>query len=52
MYIHNGSPKGLSTKPSQVVEGSRLVPGISGFGFSLSRGQDIDHNGYNGKKKN
>lgn len=50
VYIYLGSPNGLQTKPSQ-----RLVPPENGlmdptaqpmFGHAMSRGVDIDNNGY------
>ncbi|XP_065084513.1 integrin alpha-PS3 [Ochlerotatus camptorhynchus] len=50
VYIYHGSPNGLQTKPSQ-----RLVPPENGlmdptaqpmFGHAMSRGADIDGNGY------
>lgn len=42
IYIHFGSEHGLKTKPSQIIKMSHEN---SMFGFSLSRGVDIDKNG-------
>ncbi|XP_055623803.1 integrin alpha-PS3-like [Toxorhynchites rutilus septentrionalis] len=51
VYIYHGSSGGLLTKPSQ-----RLIPPENGlidpstqpmFGHAISRGNDIDNNGYN-----
>lgn len=50
VLIYNGNPKGLHTKPSQVLQGmwdSHTIP--SGFGFSLRGDADIDKNDYPGK---
>lgn len=53
MYIFHGSPDGIITKPRQI-----LVSPYSGsnsgsmFGMSISRGVDIDDNGYNGRSVN
>ncbi|KAL6077217.1 hypothetical protein STEG23_037672, partial [Scotinomys teguina] len=47
VLIYNGNPKGLHTKPSQVLQGmwdSQTIP--SGFGFSLRGDADIDKNDY------
>ncbi|XP_051007269.1 integrin alpha-8 [Acomys russatus] len=47
VLIYNGNPKGLHTKPSQVLQGmwgSEAIP--SGFGFSLRGDADIDKNDY------
>ncbi|XP_057643430.1 integrin alpha-8 isoform X2 [Chionomys nivalis] len=47
VLIYNGNPKGLHTKPSQVLQGmwdSHSIP--SGFGFSLRGDADIDKNDY------
>jgi hypothetical protein len=46
VYVYRGSFGGLVL--SQKIVGSDLNPGVAGFGFSISRGQDIDGNGYNG----
>lgn len=46
VYIYRGGTKGLEL--SQRIVGSELFPGVAGFGFAISRGQDIDKNGYNG----
>ncbi|XP_028620771.1 integrin alpha-8 [Grammomys surdaster] len=47
VLIYNGNPKGLHSKPSQVLQGvweSQTIP--SGFGFSLRGDADIDKNDY------
>uniref|UniRef100_A0A5S6L3D8 Methylthioribulose-1-phosphate dehydratase n=1 Tax=Xenopus tropicalis TaxID=8364 RepID=A0A5S6L3D8_XENTR len=44
VYIHHGSPKGLVTKPAQILDG--ISVGIKTFGYSLSGGLDIDGNSY------
>ncbi|CAJ0959150.1 unnamed protein product [Ranitomeya imitator] len=47
VFIFNGNSKGLSPKPSQVLEGmwgSSLAPSF--FGFSIRGGKDLDGNGY------
>ncbi|XP_059490154.1 integrin alpha-9-like [Neocloeon triangulifer] len=44
VYIYMGSAQGLHL--SQVVAGSQFNPQMSGFGYGISRGQDIDGNGY------
>lgn len=49
VYIYLGTPKGLSTKPSQVISSSSLglnVPNLKTFGGSLSGGIDLDSNTY------
>nr|DBA21608.1 TPA: hypothetical protein GDO54_018218 [Pyxicephalus adspersus] len=47
VYIYNGKSSGISTVPSQVLEGqwaSRTMP--PSFGYSLKGATDIDQNGY------
>lgn len=47
VLIYNGNPRGLHSKPSQVLQGiwgSQTIP--SGFGFSLRGDADIDKNDY------
>lgn len=47
VYIYNGRSSGVSTVPSQVLEGqwaSRTMP--PSFGYSLKGATDIDENGY------
>ena len=51
MYIYYGNAEGVLSKPVQ-----RLVPEDTGytypgkmFGHAISRGVDVDQNGYNGK---
>ena len=52
VYIHLGGPEGISTKASQRLEAPSVVPSpydnvqSSMFGFGISRGVDIDANGY------
>lgn len=51
VYIFNGAPQGLSTKPSQKIlpAGSQIPQTFPGrmFGHALSTAVDIDGNGYN-----
>lgn len=47
VYIYNGRSSGISSAPSQVLEGqwaSRTMP--PSFGYSLKGATDIDENGY------
>ena len=44
VYVFRGSPDGLEEKPSQVLEGKDN--GLMTFGFSLSKGVDVDDNNY------
>ncbi|XP_075691340.1 integrin alpha-V [Rhinoderma darwinii] len=47
VYIYNGRSSGLSTTPSQVLEGqwaSKTMP--ASFGYSLKGATDVDDNGY------
>uniref|UniRef100_A0A672HKA5 Integrin alpha-3-like n=1 Tax=Salarias fasciatus TaxID=181472 RepID=A0A672HKA5_SALFA len=46
VMIWTGSSQGVSTEPSQVVQGSRVSPGFRTFGYSLSAGLDVDGNRY------
>ncbi|KAF4522917.1 hypothetical protein B566_EDAN012075, partial [Ephemera danica] len=46
VYIYRGGRDGLSNEPTQRIVGAEVSPGLSGFGASLSRGQDVDGNGY------
>lgn len=52
VYIFLGGPDGLSTKPSQKIQAPSELPSpyadvrSSMFGHSISRGVDIDSNGY------
>jgi len=52
VYIYLGGPNGISAKPSQRLEAPSEVPSIYSdvrnnmFGHSISRGSDIDANGY------
>ena len=51
VYIYLGGPEGLSSTPSQKIEApidTSVVPVTRPmFGHSISRGVDIDNNGYN-----
>ncbi|XP_073496143.1 integrin alpha-V [Phyllobates terribilis] len=47
VYIYNGRSSGMSTTPSQVLEGqwaSKTMP--ASFGYSLKGATDVDENGY------
>ncbi|KAM4020089.1 integrin alpha-V isoform 1-T3 [Anomaloglossus baeobatrachus] len=47
VYIYNGKSTGMSTTPSQVLEGqwaSKTMP--ASFGYSLKGATDVDENGY------
>lgn len=52
VYIHLGGPDGVSAKPSQRIEAPSELPSpyddvkSSMFGHGISRGVDIDSNGY------
>jgi integrin alpha 7 len=50
VYIHLGTPEGLSEKPSQVIKASDLglspLKPINTFGSHISGGLDVDNNGY------
>lgn len=51
VYIYLGSAQGLSTKPSQKIQAPSELPNPFGeissmFGYGLSKGVDIDSNGY------
>jgi hypothetical protein len=48
VYIFNGSPQGLRSTASQVVQASDIGTNLSTFGYSLSAGTDLDKNGYAG----
>ena len=52
VYIYLGGPNGISPKPSQKIQAPLELPtayeyGSAMFGHSISRGVDIDNNGYN-----
>ena len=49
VYIYHGSSSGLVSKPSQILRAHTFTSALSGFGISLSRGLDLDSNGYPGK---
>lgn len=52
VYIHLGGPNGISPEPSQRIEAPKISPNTFEytkapmFGHSISRGVDIDANGY------
>nr|XP_053648247.1 integrin alpha pat-2-like [Cherax quadricarinatus] len=46
IYVYNGGADGLTPHPTQVIRGGDIPGGVSGLGFSLSTGLDIDLNGY------
>ncbi|KAM3863751.1 integrin alpha-3-like [Diretmus argenteus] len=46
VMIWTGSAEGISTKPSQVIEGRHISGRFRTFGFSLSGGLDVDGNQY------
>lgn len=48
VYIYNGSPTGLLSKPSQVISARNVYDHLGGFGYSISNPADVDANGYNG----
>lgn len=49
VYIYNGCPTGLATKPSQIISARQVYDHLRGFGYSISNPADIDANGYKGK---
>nr|XP_054603174.1 integrin alpha-3 isoform X2 [Nothobranchius furzeri] len=46
VMIWTGSSEGISTEPSQVIQGSSLFSGFRTFGYSLAAGLDVDGNKY------
>ncbi|KAG8006599.1 Integrin alpha-3 [Nibea albiflora] len=46
VMIWTGSSDGVSTEPSQVIQGSSISPGFRTFGYSLTGGLDVDGNKY------
>lgn len=48
VYIYHGSPSGLTDPAKQRITGRSLDLGLRGFGWSISRGLDVDGNGYKG----
>lgn len=48
VYIFRGHKNGLRTKPSQIIKGKAVGSDILGFGISISRPVDVDHNHYEG----
>lgn len=49
IYIFRGGADGIQTEASQKIVASDIQrPGLRGFGIALSRGVDVDGNGYPG----
>lgn len=48
VYIYNGSPTGLISKPSQKISGRSVYDNLRGFGYSISNSADVDANHYKG----
>ena len=49
VYIHYGSAKGLLAESSQILTPAGLgIPDVTSFGWSISKGFDLDNNNYNG----
>ncbi|XP_070408811.1 integrin alpha-3 isoform X2 [Nothobranchius furzeri] len=46
VMIWTGSSEGITTEPSQVIQGSSLFSGFRTFGYSLAAGLDVDGNKY------
>ncbi|XP_014485304.1 PREDICTED: integrin alpha-PS1 isoform X2 [Dinoponera quadriceps] len=46
VYIYLGSKNGIIKTPSQVIHAEDLPSPLKTFGYSLSGGIDMDHNGY------
>ncbi|XP_015598210.1 integrin alpha-PS1 isoform X2 [Cephus cinctus] len=46
VYIYLGSKNGIITVPSQVIHTEEMPTTLKTFGYSLSGGIDMDHNGY------
>jgi len=50
VYVYHGSSTGINEKPSQILIGKNLFlsnnVNVTGFGYSLSGGLDMDLNGY------
>ncbi|XP_069184062.1 integrin alpha-4 [Procambarus clarkii] len=46
VYIYRGGADGLQTKLSQKILASDLSQALKGFGVAISRGVDVDQNGY------
>lgn len=52
VYIFLGTSIGISSTPSQIIQAPKIQPSLHlnmkpMFGFGISRGVDIDDNGYN-----
>lgn len=52
VYIYRGSAGGLVITVSQKLVPRDVGLNLRGFGISLSRGADVDKNGYAGAVKN
>lgn len=50
VYIYRGSATGLVVTPSQIISASDMGGNLRGFGSAISRGTDVDNNGYIGKE--
>lgn len=50
VYIYLGNNEGITRKFSQRIQPEDFHPKVTirGFGISLSKGIDVDHNSYNG----
>ncbi|KAK4297283.1 hypothetical protein Pmani_030290 [Petrolisthes manimaculis] len=46
VYIYRGSETGLVVAPSQTISASDMGSALRGFGSAISRGTDVDSNGY------
>ncbi|KAK3870179.1 hypothetical protein Pcinc_024566 [Petrolisthes cinctipes] len=46
VYIYRGSETGLVVAPSQTISASDMGSALRGFGSAISRGTDVDGNGY------
>ncbi|XP_015777528.1 PREDICTED: integrin alpha-V-like [Acropora digitifera] len=46
VYIYFGTKAGIETSPRQVIQASKVSPGVITFGYSLAGNLDVDNNGY------
>lgn len=46
VYIYFGTKAGIETSPRQVIQVSKVSPGVITFGYSLAGNLDVDKNGY------
>lgn len=44
VMVFNSGPEGVSSRPSQVIQGSSVSPVFRTFGFSLAPAHDVDQN--------